>query len=55
VRTSTAGETTAFADGFDFAFILRRDLESILARHITLIMLKNSMGLVFTLSDDLNT
>jgi Reverse transcriptase (RNA-dependent DNA polymerase) len=52
VRSSTAGETLAFADGFDAAFIIRRDLESILARHVPLIMLTDSTGLFSTLTKD---
>jgi hypothetical protein len=44
-RSSMAGETLAFADGFDNAFLLRHELESMLGQPVPLIMFTESQAL----------
>lgn len=44
-RSSMAAETLAFVDGFDNAFLIKHDLERILARHIPLLMMTDSKAL----------
>jgi hypothetical protein len=50
VRPSTAGETLAFAETFDAAFILRHDLSRMLGQHIPVLMLTDSESLFKTLT-----
>lgn len=45
VRSVLGGETYAFADGFDFAFTLRHDIENILGRKLSITMLTDSESL----------
>ena len=42
VRSTTAGEGLAFADGFDCAFAIREDLHCTIGRRIPIIMLTDS-------------
>jgi hypothetical protein len=50
VRSSTAGETLAFAEAFDAAFILKHDLTTMLNKQIPLLMLNDSESLFKTLT-----
>jgi hypothetical protein len=49
-----AGETLPFADGFDNAFILRHDLESMLGQPVPLAMYTDSQALFNVLTRDSN-
>ena len=42
VRSILGGETYAFADGFDFAYLMRHDLQRMLKRKIPLTMITDS-------------
>jgi hypothetical protein len=44
-RSSKTGETFAFADGFDNAFILRYDLENMLGQPVPLVMYTDPQAL----------
>lgn len=42
VRSTTAGEGLAFADGFDFCYATREDLQKVIGKRIPIIMLTDS-------------
>jgi hypothetical protein len=52
IRSSTAGETIAFAEAYDAAATLRADLECITGRRLELLMLTDSESLFYTITRD---
>ena len=51
-RSSMAGETLAFIDAFDNAFLIRHDLENMLRTHIRIIMMTDCIQLFHVITRD---